>query len=234
MHYPTHVALIPDGNRTWAKEKNLDSLQGHLEGLQRGIELITYVFSHTPIKVFTSWGLSTENRAKRSQQELEYLFKLYEKIGNELDSLMEKQQINYKWIGSAEWLPDHLVSYLRHQEKRHTYPKSEKYSVTAINYGGRDEIVRAVQKIIKKNIQAKDVTQELISQHSDLAWLPPVDLVIRTKWDMAQRTSWFLSWRIGYAELYFSKLKCPDFTVEKFEEALQWFDTISAYRNFWK
>ena len=230
MNYPKHVALIPDGNRTWAKEKWFMSFVGHLEWFNKAIEITQYIFSSTPIEVFTIWWLSTENLTNRSEKELEYLFELYKKIPQDLFDFLKEKKVNFKVAWNKDRLPDHLVDFLNKQEED-LKTNSWKTLVLAINYGGQDELLRWIQKLCKNNEKA---TKENLEKYLDFGWLPPVELVIRTKQKLAKRLSGFMLWWIWYAQLYFSDLYCPDFTIEQFQKAIEWYSSTVKTQNFGK
>jgi undecaprenyl diphosphate synthase len=101
--------------------------------------------------------------------------------------------------------------------------------IFAINYSGRDEILRGVQALIQSG---QEITEEALSSHMDLANIPPVDLVLRTKGDTSRRLSGFMSWWIGYAELYFTPTLYPALTTDEVAESIAWFDSIASARNF--
>ena len=179
MKAPQHIAFIPDGNRTWAKQRGLDQFIGHLEGFRRMMELAIHIFTKSETKVFTLWGLSTENLAK---------------------------------------------------QKEYRYP-TDRWFVLAINYWGQDEILRGIKSLISSG---ESITQDNLEKHMDFGHLPKVDLVIRTKQQYAKRLSGFMLWWIGYAQLYFSNLFCPDFTIEELEKAIAWYNDSLATQNFGK
>ncbi|USN54509.1 MAG: undecaprenyl diphosphate synthase family protein [Candidatus Peribacteria bacterium] len=106
--------------------------------------------------------------------------------------------------------------------------------ITAVNYGGRDEIIRGFQSYITQGGVVADLTAEQFGQYLDFGDVAPVDLVIRTKGDVARRLSGFMSWWIGYAELYFTAAKFPEFDISELEKALIWYDSICEERNFGK
>lgn len=232
MHYPRHIALIPDGNRTRAKERWLPSFIGHQQGFQQAKILAHYCMTQTPIEVITIWGASTENIKERSQQELSYLYEIYQTLTNDMIELYEQHGIGFQWIGSEEGLPTELVQYFRDQSKRYT-SKNGKYIILAVNYGGQDEILRAIQTYITTHPGQVPNLWE-IQSHLDLAPFPPVELVIRTKGKIAKRLSGFMTWRIGYAELYFSDLYFPDFDSTQLQTALTRFDSVVQHRNYGK
>ncbi len=238
MHYPQHIAIIPDGNRTWAKRKWLPKFIGHKNWFERVVELTKYVFENTPIKAMTVWGLSTENLKNRSEEELQYLFEIYKNRWNDLDEFLSKNKINFKRIGSPVWLPQDLINFLQEKEKKHSY-NTDRYNIVAINYGGRDEILRWINALIQDIKKwgtnfVNEIDEQVFSQYLDLADVPPIELVIRTKWWVARRLSGFMLWWIGYAELYFTEKLLPDFDIEELNRALEWFDSIVNERNFGK
>ena len=231
MQYPKHIALIPDGNRTWAKEKGKDWIEWHFEGFQRAIEIAEYIFKETPIEVFTLRGLSTENLKNRSNAELSYLFELYKQVTETLYETMKLHQVNFRIAGDKSQLPSELISFLEEKQKKFRFPSSPKTLVLAINYGGQDEIIRAAQKLQKQN---QEITKESLESTMDFWGLPTVDLVIRTKQKLAKRLSGFMLWRIAYAQLYFTDLYCPEFTVDELKKALKRYDQSLETQNFWK
>ncbi len=231
MLYPKHVALIPDGNRTWAKERWMQSLQWHLEWFNRAIEIAKHIFENTSIDVFTLWWLSTENLKNRMEAELSYLFKLYERVTDDLYECFDKFKVNFRVAWDKSQLPKDLVNFLNEKEKKFTFPDSSKTFVLAVNYGGQDEILRAVKSL---NESWEEISKENLEKNMDFAWLPYVDLVIRTKQKLAKRLSWFMLWWIGYAQLYFTDLYCPDFTIDEFEKALSWWRETLDTQNYGK
>lgn len=239
MIYPKHIAIIPDWNRTWAKERWLPKFVWHTVWFENVINITKYVFSQTPIKVLTVWWLSTENLVNRPQDELDYLFQIYKNWQNKLESFFLENKINFKWVGSEKGLPNGLVKFLREKEEKLRFKDSDRWSVVAINYWWRDEIVRWVNSLIHdiKRLGVKffdEIDENNLSKYFDFGDLPQVELVIRTKWKMAKRLSWFMLWWIWYAELYFTDKYFPEFWVDDLNKAIKWFNDIYEYRNFWK
>lgn len=230
-YWPKHVALIPDGNRTWAKEKGLHKFIWHLNGFNRIVELATYIFTKTPIQVFTAWGLSTENLKNRSKDELEYLFELYKKIPTDLFNMMKENKVNFKLAWDILALPKHLQDFLYKKVNELVFPNSSKYFVLALNYGWQDEILRWMQKLVENK---EEVNKNNLEKYLDFWWLPPVELVIRTKQKLAKRLSGFMLWWIGYAQLYFTDIYCPDFDVNELKKALAWYNETATTQNFGK
>ena len=233
MNYPKHVAVIPDGNRTRAKANDKTVAEAYMISYEKAVELIRYTFTKTDVKVFTLRWLSTENVTKRPKKEFDFLMTMYKIVEEDLDDFMKEHKVNFKVIGDLNWITDDFRDYLLAKQERNTYD-TDRYFVFAINYGGRDEIVRWIRKLAQEKKDLTMVTEDEISNALDLGKLPPIEMFIRTKWDQAQRTSGFMSWRIGYAELYFTARKCPEFDIEEYEKALKRFDEKADLRNYWK
>lgn len=233
MNYPKHVAIIPDGNRTRAKANNKEVAEAYMISYERAVELIIHTFTQTEVKVFTLRWLSTENATKRPKEEYDFLMTMYKIVEEDLDEFMKEHKVNFKVIGDLYGITDDFREYLVAKQQRNTYD-SDRYFVFGINYGGRDEIVRGIKKLAQEKKDLTTVTEEDISTSLDLGNVPPIELVIRTKWDQAQRTSGFMSWWIGYAELYFTAKKCPEFDIEEYKKALIWFDKMADLRNYGK
>lgn len=234
MIYPKHIAIIPDWNRTRAKEKWLPQLVWHIEGSNNVVNLMKYCFNNTDVRVFTAWWLSTENLMERSKEELEYLFDIYKDFLLKFEWFLKENKINFRWIWNEKWLPLNLVELFKQKQEELFFGKNSRYVVIAINYWWRDEILRWVNKIKQDKSIEWEITEEQFTKYLDLWDLPNIDLVIRTKGDVSKRLSGFLLWWIWYAELYFSPKKCPEFNTQDFDEALRRFDEISSKRNFWK
>ncbi len=232
MSYPLHIWIIADWNRTRAKQQWLTAMDGHFAWAQRTLELLEYIFSTTPVKVVTWRFLSTENLLNRAQEEISFIFSTLIMLWNDLDEILEKHKINFRRKGNRNNMPENVLEFLDEKEKKFTLDDSDKTIVLAFNYGGRDEIIRWIKSIPPEKIAT--LTEDEFSKYLDFADLHPLDMVIRTKWDVAHRTSGFMSWRIWYAELYFAKDHYPAFSNEKLDEALAWFDSVSWERNYWK
>ncbi len=156
-------------------------MDGHFAGAKNTIDLFKHVFSTTEVKAFTGWFLSTENLHKRSAMELDFIFNMYKTIGNDLDEFMAENDISFKWIGSPEGLPADLIEFLENKEKIFSYPETDRYIIFAINYGGRDEIIRGVKNMLAHEKDISMLNEDTLSKYMDLGSVPPVELVIRTK-----------------------------------------------------
>jgi undecaprenyl diphosphate synthase len=213
---PQHIAIIMDGNGRWAEKHFLPRLAGHQAGTENLREIIKACVEFG-VKYLTVYAFSTENW-KRSPDEVSGLLKiLAESLEKELGEL-HKQGVQLRHIGRLERLNADLSKKIR---KAMELTKNNQRLVLNIawNYGGRDEIVYAVEQIIKEGIESSQVDEETISQHLFTTNLPDPDLVIRTSGEM--RTSNFLPWQTAYSEWYFTPILWPDFKKPELEKAIQ-------------
>ena len=223
---PQHIALILDGNRRWAVEHGLPKLAGHTKGAEN-VRRIAKAALDQGVPFVTMYVLSTENLKGRSQEELAHLFFLFGTIVDYLDKFL-KHEIRFRVVGDTTKLPPDLQDRLTSTVEKTKHHK--RLTLTfAINYGGRDEIKRAVQKIVKDNITEEQITEKLIASYLDTQDIPEVDLVIRTGGD--QRLSNYLLWQSAYAELYFTKTFWPAFSAEDLAEAISWFQQQKRNRG---
>lgn len=216
---PVHVALIPDGNRRWAKERNIGTEEGYSVGLKR-VASIIQACGQLQIKVFSVWFLSTDNMVRKPRQ-IKGLVKAIEFFLRNNLTKLDKDGVKVQFLGRRDRLPKVFLKLMRQIEK---LTKGNKGLIVnfAIDYGGRDELRRAILKIaydIRKGIiEPELITEGLISNYLDTAGLPDPDLIIRTSGEL--RLSGYLSWQISYAELIFIPILFPDFTVIHFRKAL--------------
>ena len=211
-----HVAIIMDGNRRWAKEKKLPVFLGHQKGYQQ-IEKIVNRADELGIKYITFWAFSTENW-KRNRDEVTYLLNLFRKVlkGKLLDKLIKKNGKIFV-LGNIGAFPDDLqkeIARVMDESKNNTGIQVN----IALNYGGREEIVQAVQKIVSEKIDQSEITEETLSQYLYTKNQPDPDLIIRTGGE--QRLSGYLLWQSEYSELYFTDTFWPDFGEKAFDEAI--------------
>jgi len=211
---PQHIAIIMDGNRRWAKEKGLRTYEGHKKGISQVKEIIK-AGQNMGIKVMTFYCFSTENW-KRTKTEVKYLMTLFTNyIKNNLQEL-NKNNVKIKHIGRQDRIPKNLQRVLQEAEK--ISKKNTSMTVNlAIDYGGKDEIVRAINKYYNEN--STPLTAEYLSKYLDTAPHSNVDLFIRTSGE--KRISNFLLWEIAYAELFFIKEHFPDFSVALFTKIIE-------------
>lgn len=207
---PKHIAIIPDGNRRWAKEKKLPTFEGHRRGFDISINLTRKAYD-LGITTFTLWAFSTENW-QRSPQEVSYLMKLYEiMIAVHLKEAL-KRKIRIIHIGRKDRINQILKNKIIDAENK-TRHFNQRNLVIALDYGGKDEILRCIEKI-KKSKNKKEIIEKCL----DTAAIPNPDLIIRTGGE--KRLSGFLLWQSEYAELIFLDKYFPDFTPKDLEICL--------------
>jgi len=212
---PTHVAFIMDGNGRWAKKRGLPRLAGHHAGTEN-LRRVIRACVEFGIQYMTIYAFSTENW-DRPQDEVNGLIGILEDvIDRELNELHE-EGVQLRHIGHLDRLSPALRAKVEHAIEL-TRSNDRLVLNLAFNYGGRDEIVCAVQKIIAEGYKAEEITQDLISQHMFTAGCPDPDMIIRTSGEM--RTSNFLVWQGVYAEWYFTPLYWPDFGRDELFDAL--------------
>lgn len=214
---PTHVAIIMDGNRRWAVERGLPYIEGHKEALKRMEEIIEYS-AQIGIKYLTFWAWSTKNWT-RSQDFIQGIIELFrfQLSDGGLFSRAIKNGVKLHHIGKWDGFPKDIVE--RVQEKLEVEPEKKTIDVNlAVGYEGRDEIVRAIKKIINEGVSEREITPDLINSNLDTKGQPDVDLMIRTGGEL--RTSGYLIWQIADAELYFTKTYMADFNVDEYKKAL--------------
>ncbi|MBU1200549.1 di-trans,poly-cis-decaprenylcistransferase [Patescibacteria group bacterium] len=216
-----HVAIIMDGNRRWAKKKGLDPVKGHEQAANKIIEPIIAECVKQKIPFVTFWAFSTENW-KRDKKELAELFKVFRFALGKLATKFIKQGAKLRILGDINRFPKDIAQ--KSLEMIQKSKKNTQITVTfALNYGGRDEILRAVKKIIKQKIPVNQITEETFASCLDTIGIPDPDLIIRTGGD--KRLSGYLPWQSVYSELYFTKTLFPDFTPDKLKKALKNFST---------
>lgn len=212
---PVHVAIIMDGNGRWAAERGLPRTAGHRAGTEN-VRKIVEACVECGVKVLTLYAFSTENW-QRPCDEIEGLFAiLSEVIDREAQELCEKG-VCIRHLGTVDHVPASLAARIR-KVVQATSENRRLILNVAFNYGGRAEIVRAVQRIVAQGVAPEGIDDELISANLDTSGLPDPDLIIRTAGEL--RLSNFLLWQAAYAEYWSTDVYWPDFDVEKFKEAL--------------
>lgn len=212
---PNHIALVLDGNRRWARARGLPFWEGHRAGFEAGMK-VAKAAREWGIHTFTVWGFSTENW-DRSEEEIGCLMKLYKKMVDVVRSEAKKENIRFVHIGRKDRFPKELVDYIKLVEDE-TRNNTKHLLNVALDYGGRDEIVRAVNKVLEAG--EKKIDEKTFAQYLDTGDqpYPYVDLFIRTSGE--QRTSGLMPWQMTYAEIYWEVDHLPDFTPEKLREAV--------------
>ncbi|MEJ2497115.1 MAG: di-trans,poly-cis-decaprenylcistransferase [Sulfurovaceae bacterium] len=207
-----HLAIIMDGNGRWAQNRGLSRIEGHKKGADT-VRNITIFCSQNDVRYLTLYAFSTENW-KRPKEEVDFLMKLfYVYLKQELKTYL-KYKIRFKVIGNKEGLSKKLQDTIQFVEDR-TKHFEGLTQVLAINYGSRDEIIRAVQKLNEKDIE---INEENFNNCLDTADMPDVDLLIRTSGEI--RLSNYLLWQLAYAEMHFTNTYFPDFNSSELEEII--------------
>ncbi|WP_305768341.1 isoprenyl transferase [Candidatus Epulonipiscium viviparus] len=214
---PKHVAFIMDGNGRWAKSKKLPRSAGHKKGSETLRDIVEYAAT-LKIKYITAYTFSTENWS-RPKEEVSAIMALLEDYLDDALKKSKKRDIKIRVIGKLEGLSDSIIHKIKKLELI-TKDKPGLCVIFAINYGGRDEIVRATKIIAEKFKQGTitEITEEVFAQFLDTGNVPDPDFLIRTSGEL--RTSNFLPWQLAYSEFYFTDKHWPDFSKEDFDLAL--------------
>lgn len=219
---PEHIAIIMDGNGRWAKKRAMPRIAGHHEGMKT-VRKITKAANSLGVKVLTMYAFSTENW-KRPKLEVDFLMKLPEEfLSTFLPELME-ENVQVRLMGNKADLPEHTLRAVNNAMEK-TKDNTGLILNFALNYGGRDEILRAVKDVaadIKDNALTTDqLTEEMFSEYLFSNLLPDPDLLIRTSGEI--RLSNFMLWQLAYAEFYFTDVLWPDFEETDLYEAINSF-----------
>ena len=217
---PTHVAIILDGNGRWAKAKGMPRTYGHIEGAKR-VEPITKAANELGIKYLSLYAFSTENW-NRPKDEVSTLMKLLAKYMRICQRLCLQEGMRALIIGDKSGLPDVLLKEATELEEA-TKDNTGMCLCICINYGSRDEMVRAIRRMYQDVKYPSEITEEKFSSYLDTADIPDPDLLIRTSGE--QRLSNFLLWQLAYAEFYFTPVDWPDFTEDELKKA------VDTYRH---
>lgn len=219
---PIHIALIPDGNRRWAKQKGYSPWIGHIWGA-RSLEKILKEALDMKIKAVSFWGGSYDNLTKRPEKEIKYLLNIYAKYFIKLLKRKEihNNQIKVIIIGRfREILPK---STLREIDKimEETKNYNRHFLNIMIAYNGTDEMTRAIKKISEEKLSSDEITEDVVKKYLWTSELPVVDLIIRTGEEGDPHNSaGFMMWDTAYAQYYFTKTFWPDFKPEEFKKAV--------------
>lgn len=212
---PTHVAIIMDGNGRWARERGLPRLAGHRAGVEN-LRRVLEACGEFGIKYLTLYAFSTENWDRPAAEVKGLINILEDVIDRELDELHENG-VQLRHLGRLERLSDDLIEKVN-QAIELTRNNDRLVLNIAWNYGGRDEIVQAIEQIISSGIPADEVTEELISSYLYTSGIPDPDLIVRTSGEL--RVSNFLIWQGAYAEWYVTPTYWPDFDREELLAAI--------------
>jgi len=228
---PNHVAVIPDGNRRWAKKRGLPSFVGHQKGVD-ALENILDKFLEMKIPYFTFWGSSMDNITKRTKSEVSYLFDIFK---NQFKRISDHERIHknkVKIIVLGRWeelFPQKTIKAIKEaMEKTRNYDKHVLTFLMA--YNGDDEMIECMKTIKKKGLTPNEKT---IKQNLWTKDLPPVDLIIRTGCsDDPHNSAGFMMWDAAYSQLYFTDKLFPDFKGNEFEKAIE--DYVDRERRLGK
>ncbi|RZS92851.1 isoprenyl transferase [Cuneatibacter caecimuris] len=219
LRIPEHVAIILDGNGRWAKKRGLPRNMGHAEGCKT-VEQTVEDAARMGIKYLTVYGFSTENWT-RPEDEVGALMQLFRYYMKRLLKVASRNNVRVKSIGDRSRFAEDIIQGINALEEQ-TRENTGLTFVIAVNYGSRDEIRRAVEKIageVKAGaLQPEDVTEEVIAAHLDTAGIPDPDLLIRTSGEL--RLSNYLLWQLAYTEFYFTDIYWPDFNKEELKKAV--------------
>ncbi|MFA6995073.1 MAG: polyprenyl diphosphate synthase [Patescibacteria group bacterium] len=215
LNIPLHVGIILDGNRRYAKANGLPRFEGHRRGLMNVKTIVKAAFSQG-IKILTVYAFSTENW-NREKVEIDYLMKLFKIFVNREVKTLVAQGVKINFFGR---LTDYNAEIQADIKKIEAQTRRGLKGILNIclSYGGRDELVRAVKKIVNQEISVSEISESLIEKNLDSAGLPDPDLIIRTSGE--QRLSGFLTWQSVYSELYFTKKYWPEFSKLDLIEAI--------------
>jgi undecaprenyl diphosphate synthase len=226
-HLPAHVAIIMDGNGRWALKRGLPRLAGHKAGTEN-LRRIIRACVEFGVKYLTIYAFSTENWG-RPREEVDGLMRILEDvINNELKELND-QGVRIRHMGRLDQLSPRLQEMVIDAVKTTAHNDRLVLNV-AFNYGGRDEIIRAIQQMIAAGVKPEEVTPELVGQYLYTAGVPDPDLIIRTSGEL--RISNFLIWQAAYSEWYVTPTYWPDFDKTEFRKALEAY--VSRDRRFGK
>ena len=224
LNVPRHIAVIPDGNRRWARERGLAPIFGHKEGVETYKKLLENA-ADLGVSYVTFYAFSTENW-KRNEAEVEGLMSLLAFQLKNFNKILGKnrEKIRFKVIGNRQGLSSSLQKAIVKMEEE-TKNNTALTAVIAINYGGRDEILHSVKSIVSDVnngfIDFDNIDEETISNYLYTGNIPDPDLLIRTSGE--ERISNFLLWQLAYTEFYFDKCWWPDFSSENLLEAIRVF-----------
>lgn len=232
MTIPKHIAIIMDGNRRWAREHGLDVVLGHKKMADEKIEVVVDAAIKLGVKYLTLWAFSTENW-DRDPREVEYLMELFRSLFSKQIERLHKKGVRIRTIGDLSRFDQDIQNNIQKAVEQ-TRGNSVITVVFALNYGGRDEILRAVEKITRDvqvgALDGQKLTEEQFAQYLDTADMPDPELIIRPGGE--QRMSGYLMWQSNYSEFYFTPTLMPDFDEKELVKAIE--DFNNRQRRFGK
>ncbi len=215
MVVPTHLGLIVDGNRRWAREHGVSVAQGHRRGYQ-SLKVVCKAAIKYGVRYVSAFVFSTENW-QRDQQEVRDLMKLLRWVLRHELREFHREGIRVRVIGSKAKLGAALLTAIHDAEKL-TEHNTRGTLLLCLDYGGQQEIVEAAKRIARSGVAPEEITTEMISEHLYAPDVPPLDLIIRTSGE--QRLSNFMLWEAAYSELAFARAYFPDFDEQALQEVL--------------
>jgi len=219
MEIPQHVAIILDGNGRWAKSIGMPRNYGHVKGA-KNLEVICKDAYEMGIKYLTVYLFSTENW-KRPKEEVDGLMQLFRSYTRTCIKIAKKNNMKVRTLGEPGALAEDLQESLKNLEDSSKNNTGLNFQI-AINYGSRNEIIRAVKKLAQdckdEKLQVNDINEELFAGYLDTKGIPDPDLLIRTSGE--QRLSNYLMWQLAYTEFYFTEVPWPAFTKEELQKAI--------------
>ena len=219
MRVPNHIAIILDGNGRWAKSKGMSRNYGHIKGCEN-LEYICEVAKELGVKYLTVYAFSTENW-KRSREEVEGLMNLFRNYLKKCIKISKKNNMRVRVIGDPSAFDEDIQNRIRELEE-FSKDFDELHFQIALNYGSRDEITRAVNRMLedqRQGVLTGPVTESMISDYLDTAGIPDPDLMIRTSGEL--RLSNYLLWQLAYTEFYFTDVPWPDFKKDELVKAIE-------------
>lgn len=217
---PDHVAIILDGNGRWAKKRGMPRNYGHAQGA-KNVEVICRAAHNMGIRYLTVYAFSTENW-NRPKEEVDALMKLLNQYMKNCQKTAKKNNMKVRVIGDKTGLSEAIQREIAALEEATKEYDGLNFTI-ALNYGGRDELTRAVKKIAAAvqngKLQPSDITEETVTSALDTAELPDPDLMIRTSYEL--RISNYLLWQLAYAEFYFTEVPWPDFGEKELLKAVE-------------
>jgi undecaprenyl diphosphate synthase len=213
---PQHIGIIMDGNRRWATKKGLSVNDGHEAGVKALVKIVEHCLE-LGVKTLTVYTLSTENWRKRTKEEVRGIFELLVRIAKEKKEEYEKKGVKIAILGDFQAFPRKVVKAI--QEILKIVKTHERLKVNvALNYGGRDEILRAVKRVMKEKVPPKKLNEQTFGQFLYTNGEPDPEMIIRTGGEI--RLSNFLLWQMSYSELYFTDTLWPDFSPSRLDKAI--------------
>ena len=220
MKIPQHIAIILDGNGRWAKSKGMPRNYGHTVGA-KNVETILRAAGEMGIRYVTMYAFSTENW-NRPADEVEALMKLLNNYLKNCIKTARKNNLRVRVIGDISRLDEDMQKRITELEEESKSNTGLQFQI-ALNYGSRDEMVRAMRRMAQDQVAPEDITEERFSEYLDTKGIPDPDLLIRTSGE--QRLSNYLLWQLAYSEFYFTDVPWPEFSPEELKKAVEAYAT---------